>query len=50
MKIRLTFSQLKKVLQSEKPKYPMKLKGATFTDKEYSELTELLHRNLNSKK
>ncbi len=42
MKIRITFSQLKKVLQSEKLKYPLKLKGATFTDKEYSELAELL--------
>jgi hypothetical protein len=42
MKIRITFSQLKKVLQSEKLKYPIKLKGATFTNKEYLELAELL--------
>ena len=42
MKIRITFSQLKKVLQSDELKYPIRLKGATFTDKEYSELTELL--------
>ncbi len=42
MKIRITFSQFKKVLKSEKLKYPIKLKGATFTDNEYSELAELL--------
>lgn len=42
MKIRVTLSQLKKILLSEKLKYPITFKGADFTDKEFSEFQELL--------
>ena len=42
MKIKITLSQLKKVLQTERLKFPITFKGADFTDKEFSELQELL--------
>ncbi len=42
MKLILTISQLKKILKSEKLKFPISYKGTNFTVKELSELSELL--------
>ncbi len=42
MKIRLTLAQLKKILKTEELRYPIIFKGANFTPKELSELSQLL--------
>lgn len=42
MRIKLTLSQLKKILKSENIKYPITFKGEDFTDDEYSEFSKLL--------
>lgn len=42
MKVILSLSQFKKILKSENLKYPISYKGANFTVKELSELSELL--------
>lgn len=42
MKITLTLSQLKKILQSEELKFPITFKGGDFTEKEFQEFQELL--------
>lgn len=44
MKIKLTLSQLKKILQSERLKFPISFKGANFTEKELSEFQKLLQQ------
>jgi hypothetical protein len=41
MKIRLTLSQLKKILQTEDPKFPITFKVANFTDDELKEFSQL---------
>lgn len=42
MRIRLRLSQLQKVLQTERLKYPIRFKGEDFTDNEFSEFSRLL--------
>ncbi len=42
MKITLSLSQLKKVLQSEPIKFPLSFKGENFTKKELNDLLNLL--------
>jgi len=42
MKIKLTLSQLKKILQTERLKLPITFKGADFTYDEFSEFQKLL--------
>ena len=42
MKITLSLSQLKKVLQSEPIKFPVSFKGENFTEKELNDLLDLL--------
>lgn len=42
MKITLSLSQLKKVLQSEPIKFPLSFSGENFTEKEFNELLDLL--------
>ncbi len=41
MKIIITLSQLKKILKSEDPKYPITFEVANFTPKELKEFSEL---------
>jgi hypothetical protein len=41
MKIKLTLSQLKKILQTEEPKYPIVFKVDNFTPKELKEFSQL---------
>lgn len=42
MRIRLTLSQLKRILQTERIKFPITFKGADFTYDEFSEFQKLL--------
>lgn len=42
MKITITLSQLKKILESQHLKYPITFKGENFTKTEFSEFTRLL--------
>jgi hypothetical protein len=42
MKIKLSLSQLKKVLQSEPIKFPLSFRGENFTEKEFNDLLDLL--------
>jgi hypothetical protein len=42
MKITLSLSQLKKVLQSEPIKFPLSFRGENFTEKEINDLLDLL--------
>lgn len=42
MKITLSLSQLKKVLQSEPIKFPVSFKGENFIEKELNDLLDLL--------
>ena len=42
MKITLSLSQLKKVLQSEPIKFPLSFRGENFTEKEFNDLLDLL--------
>lgn len=44
MRIRLTLSQLKHILQTERLRYPITFKGADFTDKEFTEFQQLLQK------
>ncbi len=41
MKIKLTLSQLKKILQTEDPKFPIMFEVANFTDDELKEFSQL---------
>ncbi len=42
MKITLSLSQFKKVLKSERVKYPVTFRGENFTEKEINDLLDLL--------
>jgi hypothetical protein len=42
MKIKLSLSQLKKVLQSEPIKFSLSFRGENFTEKEFNDLLDLL--------
>jgi hypothetical protein len=42
MKITLTLSQLKQILQTERLKFPITFKGGDFTEKEFQEFQKLL--------
>ena len=42
MRIKLTLSQLKQILQTERLKFPITFKGEDFTDKEFTEFQQLL--------
>ena len=42
MRIKLTLSQLKQILKTERLNYPVTFKGADFTDKEFTEFQQLL--------
>jgi hypothetical protein len=42
MKIKITLSQLKRILKYEHIKYPITFKGENFTENEFSEFTRLL--------
>jgi hypothetical protein len=44
MRIRLRLSQLQKVLQTERLKFPIRFKGEDFTDQELSVFQKLLQR------
>lgn len=43
MKITLTLSQLKKILESERLKFPIAFKQSDFTANEFTEFQKLLH-------
>ncbi|KAF2338035.1 hypothetical protein [Flavobacterium ginsenosidimutans] len=42
MRVILTLAQLKKILKTEKLKFPISYKGTNFTSEELSELSQLL--------
>lgn len=44
MKIIITLSQLKQILKSEDPKYPIIFEVSNFTDKELTEFSKLLQQ------
>lgn len=44
MKIIITLEQLKKILQTENPKYPIIFEVANFTDEELKEFSKLLQQ------
>ena len=44
MKIRLTISQLKQIIQTEPIKFPISFKGENFTDQELKEFQMLLQQ------
>jgi len=44
MKIIITLEQLKKILQTEDPKYPIIFEVANFTDEELKEFSKLLQQ------
>lgn len=45
MRIKLTLSQLKKILQTERLKFPITFKGEDFTYDEFSEFQKLLQQS-----
>lgn len=45
MKIKLTLSQLKHILETERLKFPITFKGEDFNDKELKEFQKLLQQN-----